>query len=156
MPDIPGDGIEFSIWIKELALGRHQNSYLTFEVGGWLQNTRKGRSTVESSVGSYRNFLCFYFLHELRSKIICLGTEWRESYGFKKSVKGMKHPSWEERNKLTKEIKEFLAPLEVIGQNLKWIKPVWLCVSLQHASKEFNKSCNLATWVEQMKWNVAN
>lgn len=52
MSDIPGDGIEFSIWMRELALGRNQNSYLSFEVGGWLQNTRKGRSTGESSVGS--------------------------------------------------------------------------------------------------------
>lgn len=116
MSDIPGDGIEFSIWIKELALGRNQNTYLSFEVGGWLQNTRKGRSTGESSVGSYRNFLCFYFVHELRSKIICLETEWRGSYGSKKSVKGVKYPSWEERNELTKKMKEFLAPLEGIAQ----------------------------------------
>lgn len=84
MSDIPEDEIEFSIWSKELALGRNQNSYLSFEVGGWLQNTHKGRSAGESSAGSYRSFLCFYFLHELRSKTICLETEWRGSYRFRR------------------------------------------------------------------------
>lgn len=48
MSDIPGDGIEFSIWIKELASGRDQNSYLSFEVGGYYKIQVKGEVQVKA------------------------------------------------------------------------------------------------------------